>query len=124
MHFFTKSNILILFMLCAGVVSIGYTYHRYMIRRDFLVHIKVDCNPMSESCFAAPCEAEDNNGCVKTDEGDFVVYYKYILKKAYLFPDCDPQSSDCMYPTCEGDESCVDIVCNDETIEEGTYCTQ
>lgn len=111
-------------MLCAGMVSVGYTYYRYMIQRDFLVHIQVECDPVVESCFAAPCEVEDNSGCVEINEGEFVLYYKYILKKAYLFPDCDPQSSDCVYPTCEGDESCVNIVCTSETVEEGTYCTQ
>lgn len=112
-------------MLCAGITSIGYTYYRYMIQRDFLVHVQVECNPVVESCFAAPCEVSGvADACVTTDSGDSVMYYKYLLKKAYLFPDCDPQSEDCAYPTCEGDKSCTTIVCNEETVEDGTYCTQ
>jgi len=51
-------------------------------------------------------------------------YYKLVEKKAFLVPLCDPNDENCDALNCAGlgEDNCREILCSDETKEEGIEC--
>ncbi len=96
-HLFT-----VLFMLVI-LASVSLIYYKYIVQKDFDIMAKIPCNPSSESCFVASCDAEGDPRC----QGQSTVYYKVLYKKAYALP-----SFTCI----SGETTCRVLTCNDEAI--------
>jgi hypothetical protein len=108
-------------------LSIGATYYRIFIARDYAVMLETVCDPISSACFARDiCETEDGI----CGEGDIPVettYYKVVERKAYAFPnECAFGSLDapeCADLSCRvGDMDCTETFCTDEVVLEGETC--
>ncbi|NCU41108.1 MAG: hypothetical protein EOM19_00055 [Candidatus Moranbacteria bacterium] len=116
-----KSKIFLIVIISFLILSIGITFQRYVVFRDYFVQMSVHCNPFQESCFVYTCD-EDSQECLENGEGN-VWYYKLLTKKAYTLPDCNKEESVCRNLSCEeGEKNCVEIECNPSEVEEGISC--
>ncbi len=94
-----KSKILLATFLVLLVLSVGASFYRYIIARDYIIEAQVECDPTMESCFIS---TEDQSA------------YKLIHKKAKDIPLCDPQQQGCDALTCEpGQANCQIITCDE-----------
>ena len=110
-----KSKILIglfiLFVIAAGV----WKYHSFFVERDFVIYTWVSCDTTTESCFAMECEEGD-------EECDDWAYKKMEIPASET-PYCDPYvDEECPEPVCEVGSDCIEILCSEETLEEGEMC--
>lgn len=117
-----KSSILIIvfFLVLAG--SIGATYYRVAVARDYTIIGQIDCDPTTEKCFIYECDPETEE-CTGDPEED-TWYYKKINRQAFNIPLCDPNDENCEALVCpEGEEDCSETLCSDQTIDEGEVCS-
>lgn len=138
-----KSKILILVFVLLILGSIGATYYRIFIKKDYVISSEIDCDPTVENCYLWECDpAVDGEGVCTGDPDDDIWYYKILNRKAYNIPLCDPNDEECEALTCpegevgceilnceEGEEGCVtsaqyleenpDALLEDEECEEG-----
>lgn len=112
-------------MLIAG--SIIITYWRIVVKRDYIIENKIDCDPYSEACFVWKCnpDSEDETKCSGDLEKD-IWHYKIIKKKAANVPLCNPAKEENCNPWfCAANEKdCLEILCDEETkVEQGVECS-
>jgi hypothetical protein len=111
-----KSKILIWVFVIALIISVGATYYRYVVKRDYIIFAHAPCDPKIESCFYYECE-----------EGDAeceIEYYKKIEKKAFNIELCDSENPDCQPLVCEPNEADCEITsCTEENVEDGELCS-
>ena len=111
-----KSKILFWIFGILIVISIGVTFYKYVIKKDYLVFAQIKCDPQTESCFYAPCEG--------TDCPAQIDYYKKIEKKAFNIEVCDPAVEGCNPLVCkDGEKDCTIISCSTSTLSEGEECS-
>ena len=111
-----KSKILIWVFVVALIISVGATYYRYVVKRDYIIFAHVECDPKTESCFYATCEG--------TDCPTEIEYYKKINKKAFNIELCDSESPDCKPLVCQPNEAdCEITACTEENIEGEEVCS-
>lgn len=112
-----RSKILIglLVLIVIGVTI--WKYDAYITRHDFIVYDHVECDPEVESCFAYICEEGDE----ECDSEPF----KKIIKSAENITLCPNYiEGECAPLSCESEEEgCEEILCSDESVEEGEECT-
>lgn len=73
------------------LISVGLTFNRYIIKKDYIVQAQIDCDPYSENCFVWNCDPasqEDGESCTGDPEED-TWYYKIINKNASKIQICD-----------------------------------
>lgn len=122
-----KSKIFLWLFLLAILVSVGVTYYKIMIKRDYAVETQVDCDPTADKCFVWQCDPNsevEGEKCGGDPEKD-LWYYKIIRKNASRIPLCDPSKDEnCQVLICEeGESECEQIFCNDENKkEQGVEC--
>lgn len=121
MYMDKKSRILFLIIILAILISVGLSFNKYMIQRDYFMQFQVECDPAIEKCFVVECSPEDGSEC-PANEVERKSYYKIIMKKAYLLPDCDPNNEYCPKVSCDKDVTCEEIFCDENTVIEGETC--
>jgi len=119
-----KIFFIVFFLLIIG--SIGATYYRTMIKKDYIVSAQTDCDPYTEKCFIWECDPAstvEGEACTGDPESD-VWYYQILERKAYNVPLCDPNDENCEALVCpEGEKDCSVTFCNDENkVEQGVEC--
>ena len=115
----SKIFFLVFFLLIVG--SIGVTYYRYVVVRDYMIQAEAPCDPYTEQCFVYTCDpvAEECSG----DPAEDTSYYKMITRNAKNIPLCDPNDEDCDALTCpEGEADCILTLCDSTTAAEGEVC--
>lgn len=106
------------FLLAAVAVSlisaVLYSIVTDIFKKDYLLYIKIPCNPANENCFVQSCDSEDPR-CPPESEGKF--YYKVLFKKERdIPPNCT--GTGCLEVTCKpGEESCSVFLCSDVNLE-------
>lgn len=114
-----KSKILMWIFVGALIISVGVTYYRYVVKRDYIIFAHAPCDQTIESCFYTPCEEGDTE-CVPAD----VEYYKKINKKAFNIELCDSENPECQPLVCQPNEKDCEITsCSEDNIEEGEACS-
>jgi len=97
--------------------SVGFTFWRIVVQKDYQIIAEVSCNPVFESCFYYEAEEPDES-----------YNYKLISKKArtiYLCEQteeklgCDEELS-CL----EGEEACDYTMCDPENLGEEEVCSE
>lgn len=122
-----KSKILIAVFLVLILISVGITYWRIMVKKDYVVESQVDCDPYSEACFIWQCDpasTEEGEACTGDPEID-IWYYKIARRLAANIPLCDPETDETCDPwTCtEEERDCQQILCDEVTGEDqGVEC--
>ncbi|MDP1814562.1 MAG: hypothetical protein Q8K92_08965 [Leadbetterella sp.] len=114
---------LVFILLIVG--SIGVTYWKIMVKRDYVIVAQADCDPYEEECFVHICDpdpAADGEWCTGDPEED-IWYTKNISRMAYNIPDCDPNDEDCAALVCEeGEKDCSYELCDEMNVPEGDTC--
>lgn len=120
-----KIFFIVVFLLLIG--SVGATYWRIMIKKDYMIEAQVDCDPETEACFVWECDPEsieEGEACTGDPESD-IWYYKIVRKNASNIPLCDPQTDENCNPLIceEGEEECEEVLCDEETkLEQEVEC--
>ncbi|MDP1620301.1 MAG: hypothetical protein Q8L11_01095 [Candidatus Moranbacteria bacterium] len=114
---------LVFILLIVG--SIGVTYWKIMVKRDYVIVAQADCDPYEEKCFVHICDpdpAADGEWCMGDPEED-TWFTKNISRMAYNIPDCDPNGEDCTALVCgEGEDNCSYELCDETNVPEGDTC--
>lgn len=122
-----KSKILFAVVGLAIAVSVGVTYWRIMVKKNYIISSQVDCDPAMEKCFVWQCDktlAEGEDGACTGDPEADIWYYKIAERKAYNIPLCDPEKDETCLPfQCnEGEKDCSETLCDETNVPEGESC--
>lgn len=99
-------------MFLLVVLSVGATYYRYIVARDYFVTFEAPCDPEGESCFLYECDPSVEGAECSENPEDNTYYYKNIQKKAYALQSCVGNLGDCLEATCvEGERDCMEMQC-------------
>ncbi len=119
----SKIFFLVLAIFIAG--SIGATYWRYVIQKDYIIQAQIDCDPETEKCFVWRCDplsSEEGEKCTGDPEKD-IWYYKIFRRNAKNIPSCDPSDENCPAYACgEEEKDCAEELCTSENVPEGEEC--
>jgi len=122
-----KSKILFAVVGLAIAISVGVTYWRIMVKKNYIISSQVDCDPATEKCFVWKCDAtlgEGEDGACTGDPEVDVWYYKNAQRKAFNIPLCDPEKDETCLPfQCnEGEKDCSETLCDETNVPEGESC--
>jgi hypothetical protein len=115
------SRILIFSFFLAVILSVGVSFLRFFVLRDYMIQAQASCDPRTEVCFIYHCDpsAEECTG----DEVADTSYYKLIDRNAQFIPTCNPTSEGCAALECPVDEpGCVVTFCTPDN-PDGIECT-
>jgi len=117
-----KSKILIWIVIILILGSIGATYWRIFVKKDYIVSSQIDCDPYAEQCFIWECDPAsqvEGEACTGDPEAD-IWYYKIAERKAANIPLCDPNTDESCLPfQCEADETdCAETLCEEGNADE------
>ncbi|MDO9231116.1 MAG: hypothetical protein Q7U36_01385 [bacterium] len=129
-----KIFFIVAFLLLFG--SVGATYLRIVVFKNYIVEAQVDCDPETEKCFVWECDPEssvEGEACTGDAEND-IWYYQLVRRKAYNIPLCNPDEDEnlpageagCVPMECdaETEKDCETIFCNDENkLEQEVECS-
>lgn len=129
-----KIFFIVLFLLIFG--SIGATYLRIVVFKNYIVEAQVDCDPETEKCFVWECDPAstvEGEACTGDAEND-TWYYQLVKRKAYNVPLCNPDEdenlpageAECVPMECDAttEKDCEIIFCDDENkIEQEVECS-
>ena len=121
-----KSAIFLTVFVSLIVISVGITFVRIYIQKDYIIQNQIDCDPTVDACFIWECDpesTEEGEACTGDPEMD-IWYYAVAQRKAYMIPDCDPNDENCLPFEClEGEKDCSVTFCDETTKEEqGVEC--
>ena len=116
-----KSKILIGVFVVLILASVGATYWRIMVKKDYIIEAQTDCDPYVDVCFVWECDPEstvEGEVCTENPE-DNIWYFQVIRRKAFKIPLCDPSDENCTALTCpEGEADCEYEFCTAENMED------
>ena len=120
----SKIFFIIFGLLIAG--SVGVTYWKIMVKRDYVIKAQATCDPYSENCFVHVCDPDPNvdgaDAC-KGNPTDDTWFTKNISRMAYNIPDCDPNDEACTALICsEGEANCSYELCDTTNVPKGDAC--
>jgi hypothetical protein len=106
---------IIVALLIAG--SIGVTFYKIVILKNYQIVAQVSCDPKVEKCFMSVCDPVTDDTCsVTSTTEERTTYYKNINKKAATIAACEntiqkigcneelsctPREKDCSYTLCD-----------------------
>lgn len=119
------SKIFLLIFLFSIIFSIGFSYWKIVVKRDYEIIASLDCDPYEERCFVYVCNPDpnvDGDDCTGDGEDD-ISYTKNIHRKAYNIPECNPNLDECEALEClPGEEHCFYELCGESNIPEESTC--
>lgn len=109
-----KSKILLYIAGVAFVISIGVSFYKYVILKDYQIFVEIPCDPALDNCF------------VRTEEDGTITNYRTLSRTASNIPLCDPNTNEtCQALTCKPNEPKCEITsCSEEELPEGETCSQ
>lgn len=121
-----KSRVLLWVFALLIVASVGVTFWRIMIKKDYVIEAQVDCDPYENECFVWECDPAstvEGEACTGDAESD-TWYFNVVRRNASKIPLCDPETDESCDPwTCgENEKDCEAVFC-DETNMEEQYAT-
>ena len=128
----TKNFIFWLILILFILGSIGATFYRIVILKDYQIMAETPCDPDTEKCFVRqiepePC-AEGDTACLANPPVTETDYYKIIEKKASSIEACEQteEKANCGEAlTCaEGEEDCSYTFCSADSVPEGESCLE
>ncbi len=73
------SNISLAAIALLVAISVGFSFYKYYVKKDYLLYIKEGCDPSYEECLVEECDREDPR-CLPSENG--LMYYKEVYQKA------------------------------------------
>lgn len=109
--------------------SVGFTFYRIVIVKDYQIVAETSCDPAIEACFhyaPEPCAADDTECLAQPAEEPYD--YKMISKKAASIYECEKTSEKL---GCNEDLTCLDneidcsyTYCDPENLADGEVCSE
>jgi len=97
-------------------LSIGMTFYRIVILKNYQIVAEVSCDPITEKCFIGECDADECS------------YYKKISKKANDIAICEStiEKNGCNgeLSCTAGETSCSYTFCDPSNISEDEKCSE
>jgi hypothetical protein len=116
-----KSKVFLAVFSVMILFSVGVTFWRTVVKKDYIVEAQADCDPTTEKCFVQECDPATET-CTGDPAKD-TTYFKKVSKKASDIPLCDPNDENCKPLECSGGEKdCVITFCDDSTKSEEETC--
>lgn len=125
----SKSTSRIFYAIFALLVigSVGVTFVKIVMERDYQVVAMTSCSPQSEKCFVSVCDPDSDSTC-PTEESMRTTYYKLISKKAAAITLCEATTNKigcgAELSCTPNEESCYYTYCNPATVTEGESCAE
>ncbi|MEN9647420.1 MAG: hypothetical protein RLY57_224 [Candidatus Parcubacteria bacterium] len=94
---------------------IWYRFNDFVINKNFVINVAVNCNTEIEQCFVSDCNTEIDSEC------DQEPYKKISILKKYA-PACLEEHS-CENFKCSDFQSCMEINCSEASLDEGEICS-
>lgn len=117
----SKIFFIVFFLLIAG--SVGASYYKFVVKRNYIVEAQADCDPYTKRCFVYVCDPAAGEECTGNPVED-TSYYKIIRRNAQNIPLCDPAEEGCNALVCpSGEAECEIIFCDPETAGEDAECS-
>ncbi len=125
----TANKIFYIVLVLVIVGSVGFTFLRLVVWKDYQIVAEVSCEPAVESCFhyePEPC-AEGDTACLALPLEE-AYDYKLISKKAATIYACEqtaeklgcsPEELSCV----ENEEDCSYTFCDLDNLAEGEACS-
>ena len=108
------SGILTFGLVALFAVSLGFSFYKFYIVRDYIVYGHTECDPSINRCFVSECDPESGE-CSGNPEED-TEYYVLIEKNASQIAVCDPHTEECEALSCKPDEvGCKEYFCDEES---------
>ncbi len=109
-----KKSKILLFIVGLGILaSIGVSFYKYVVLRDYQIFAEMPCDPAIDNCF------------VRTAEDNSTSTYKLLSRQASNIPLCDPTNINCQALTCQPNEkNCVITTCSEKDLPEGEACSR
>lgn len=108
------------------IVSIGVTFYKIIILKNYQIVAQVSCDPTIEKCFIYECDSTIEECSENLDEN--ISYYKNISKKAADIYDCEKtvEKLGCNEElSCtEGEVDCSYTFCDPTQLSEGEKCSE
>lgn len=99
------------------ILSIGASFYKFFIARDYIIETQIDCDPTTEACFVSECDPTADTCTGNPDED--TTYYKILNREAKNIPLCDETKELCEASEClVGEGSCSITLCG-----EGSKCS-
>ncbi len=105
-----RSRWLLVFFSIALVLSVGSSFYKFFVIRDYPIQAQDVCDPSFEICFVYHCDVayEECTGDPIADTS----YYKMVERNAKNIPLCDPNLEGCTPLVCpEGEVGCSVTFC-------------
>lgn len=115
----------ILMWLMAALIlgSVGVTFWRIVIKKDYIIESQTDCDPTIEKCFIYTCDPQTETTCTGNPDDD-IWYYQKVRRNANKIPVCDSGDENCQEFVCdEGEKECNVSFCTEETKSEEDVCS-
>ena len=116
---------IILALLIFG--SVGVTYYKIVILKNYQIVSQVSCDPATEKCFVYECTPEVDGVCSDIPEEN-ISYYKNISKKAQTIFLCEQTTEKIgcneELSCTEGEADCSYTYCNQSELVEGEKCSE
>jgi len=116
---------IILSLLIVG--SIGITFLKIVILKNYQIIDQVSCDPKIEKCFMSECDPASDDTC-PVDPAQRISYYKKISKNAGVIYACGNTAEKI---GCEGELSCTVgeqkcsyMYCDQNNLEDGEKCAE
>jgi len=114
----------VLFLLIIG--SVGVTYWRIVIKKDYVIDAQADCDPTGDKCFIWKCDpnaTDESEKCTGDPDKD-TWYYQKASRKAAKVPTCDSNDENCKPWQCgENEADCSVTFCTDATKKADDTCS-
>ncbi len=108
------SKILTVGLAILFLLSLGFSFYKFYIVRDYMVYGHTECDPSESICFVYECDPETEE-CTGNEDED-TEYYALIEKNASQIPVCNPSVEECDPLVCtSGEVGCMISFC-DETL--------
>jgi hypothetical protein len=122
-----KSKIFYIIFFLLIVISIGTTFLKYLVYKDYQILAEVSCNPQAEKCFIKTCDPVDDSTC-PINESDRTAYYKLISKNASSIYICENtfKKIGCFdeLSCIQNEKNCSYTYCDSVNLAEGEQCSQ
>ena len=107
------------------VASIGATYLKIVVFKNYQIVAQVSCDPTVEKCFISTCDPATDDTCTASSTP---TYYKNISKKAATIYDCENTTDKIgcgeELSCTEGEVDCSYTLCDPANLAEGETCSE
>ena len=122
----SKANkIFYIIVFLAIAISIGLTFYKLIILKDYQIESEVSCDPTTEKCFVVTCDPATDDTCTASSTP---TYYKNISKKASTIYTCEATADKvgCTEElSCtEGELNCSYTYCDPTQLLDGEVCSE